>query len=94
MSEATRHRNSAEGRAIDAVDGYLEEIGAGRPNRGADRHPTARRDRRRSGEAARVATEGAWSWAHVGQALGVSVQALHESFARIQDKLDKKRAKP
>lgn len=44
---------------------------------------------RRTREAARAAVDGAWSWADVGEALGVSKQAAHEKLSRrIQDVQD------
>ena len=77
---------------ISAVDGYLEDaIQGGRPIEAL----TAIRwlgdiANRRSREAARAATEGAWSWSDVGGALGMSKQAAHEKLrARVHDEIAK-----
>ena len=88
---------SVEGQArIDAVDMYLgATIADGRPIEAliATRRLGEIVDVR-SKEAARVATDGAWSWTDVGHALGVSKQAAHEKLrARIQGKLDTQRSK-
>jgi hypothetical protein len=95
--DTTRHELSAEGRArIEAVDGYLERaIGDGRPIEAliATRRLGEIADARAK-EAARVATEGSWSWTDVGRALGVTKQAAHEKLrARIQGKIDKRLSK-
>jgi hypothetical protein len=93
----TRYELSAEGQAkIEAVDGYLEQtIREGRPIEAliaTRRLGEIANDRAK--EAARVATEGSWSWTDVGQALGVSKQAAHEKLrARIHHKIDKKLSK-
>ncbi len=98
MNEDTaRYELSPDGEArIEAVDGYLEQaIGDGRPIEAliASRRLGEIADARAK-EAARVATEGSWSWADVGRALGVSKQAAHEKLrARIQGKIDKKLSK-
>jgi hypothetical protein len=96
MDEDTT-RLSAEGQAtIEAVDGYLD--GAIRDGRPIEALIATRQlgqiatDRAR--EAARVATEGSWSWTDVGRALGVSKQAAHEKLrARIHGKIDKELSK-
>jgi hypothetical protein len=84
----------AEGQArIDAVDGYVEQaIREGRPIEAliATRRLAEISDAR-AREAARVATQGSWSWTDVGRALGVTKQAAHEKLRmRIQEKVDKK----
>jgi hypothetical protein len=98
MSEdTTRYELSADGQAkIEAVDGYLEQtIRDGRPIEAliaTKRLGEVANDRAR--EAARVATEGSWSWTDVGRALGVTKQAAHEKLrARIHRKIDKKLSK-
>jgi hypothetical protein len=88
---------SPEGQTkIDAVDGYLEAaIRDGRPIEAlvATKRLGEIADARAK-EAARVATEGSWSWTDVGGALGVSKQAAHEKLrARIQGKIDEKLSK-
>jgi hypothetical protein len=98
MSEnATKYALSADGQAkIDAVDGYLEQtIREGRP---IEALMTTRRLGEiasvRAKEAARVATEGSWSWSDVGRALGVTKQAAHEKLrTRVQREFDKSRSK-
>jgi hypothetical protein len=95
--DTTGYQLPAEGQAkIDAVDGYLEQtIRDGRPIEAliATRRLGEIADARAK-EAARVATEGSWSWTDVGRALGVTKQAAHEKLrARIHDKIDKKLAK-
>jgi hypothetical protein len=95
--DTTRYELSSEGQArIEAVDGYLADaIGDGRPIEAliATRRLGEIADTR-AREAARVATEGTWSWTDVGRALGVSKQAAHEKLReRIQGKLDKHLAK-
>ena len=87
---------SAEGQAsIEAVDGYLEQ--AIRDDRPIEALIATRRlgeiADARAREAARVATEGSWSWTDVGQALGVTKQAAHEKLRAVQGKLDKQRSK-
>lgn len=95
--DTTRYELSAEGQAtIEATDGYLERaIRDGRPIEAliaTRRLGEIANDRAK--EAARVATEGSWSWTDVGQALGVSKQAAHEKLrARIHGKIDKERSK-
>jgi Skp family chaperone for outer membrane proteins len=80
---------------VDAVDAYLAiAIEEGRP---IEALSTCRAlgtvIERRTKEAAQAAVESAWSWADVGDALGVSKQAAHEKlshrFQRVQDKLDR-----
>jgi hypothetical protein len=88
---------SADGKAtIEAVDGYLEQaIADGRPLEAliATRRLGEVADGRAK-EAARVATEGSWSWTDVGRALGVTKQAAHEKLrARVRDKLDEQLTK-
>ena len=84
---------SPEGQTkIDAVDSYLEEmIRQGRP---IEALITTRRlgeiASDRAKEAARLATEGSWSWTDVGQALGMTKQAAHEKLrARVRGEIDK-----
>jgi hypothetical protein len=97
MSDEARNELSPEGIAkLTAVDSYLEEaIRDGRPlealiaTRRLGEILSAR-----TKEAARVATDGPWSWADVGSALGMSKQAAHEKLhARVQGHLDEARAK-
>jgi hypothetical protein len=98
MNEGTtEYELSSEGEArIEAVDGYLKQaIDGGRPIEAliASRRLGEIVDTRAK-EAARVATEGSWSWSDVGRALGVSKQAAHEKLrARIQGKIDKQLSK-
>jgi hypothetical protein len=96
-NDTARYELSAEGQAkIEAVDGYLEQaIRDGRPiealiaTRGLGEIANAR-----AKEAARVATEGSWSWTDVGRALGVSKQAAHEKLrARIHGKIHQELSK-
>ena len=95
--ETTRYELSAEGEAkIEAVDGYLEQaIGDGRPIEAliaTKRLGEIAQDRAK--EAARVATEGSWSWTDVGRALGVTKQAAHEKLrTRVEREFEKSRAK-
>jgi hypothetical protein len=84
---------SPEGQTkIEAVDSYLEEtIRYGRPIEAliaTRRLGEIASDRAK--EAARLATEGSWSWTDVGQALGMSKQAAHEKLrARVRGEIDK-----
>ena len=84
---------SPEGRAkVDAVDGYLEEaIKDGRPIEAlAATRALSEIASERSKQAARVATEGSWSWTDVGNALGTSKQAAHEKLrAKVHDEIGK-----
>jgi hypothetical protein len=86
-----RYELSAEGAAtVDAVDAFLEErIRTGDPIEALI--ATKRLGdiaSHRAKEAARAATEGAWSWSDVGRALGMTKQAAHEKLrARVQDEL-------
>jgi hypothetical protein len=81
---------------IQAVDGYLKRaIRDGRP---IEALVATRRLGEivggRAKEAARVATEGAWSWTDVGRALGVTRQAAHEKLrTRIHDKIERELSK-
>jgi hypothetical protein len=95
--DTTSSELSFEGQAkIAAVDGYLERaIRDGRP---IEALIATRRLREiandRAKEAARVATEGSWSWTDVGRALGVSKQAAHEKLrARIHGKINRELSK-
>jgi hypothetical protein len=93
----TKYELSSEGEArIEAIDGYLEQaIGDGRPIEAliASRRLGEIVDARAK-EAARVATEGSWSWSDVGRALGVTKQAAHEKLrTRIQGTIDKQLSK-
>lgn len=93
----TRYELAAEGQAkIEAVDGYLAQtIRDGRPIEAliaTRRLGEIANDRAK--EAARVATEGSWSWTDVGRALGVTKQAAHEKLrARIHREMDKSLSK-
>ncbi|MGH2921798.1 MAG: hypothetical protein ACRDKU_07030 [Gaiellaceae bacterium] len=95
--DTTGYELSAEGQAkIEAIDGYLER--AIRHDRPIEALIATRRlgeiANDRAKEAARVATEGSWSWTDVGRALGVSKQAAHEKLrARIHGKIDKELSK-
>jgi hypothetical protein len=91
MSKEATYELSADGIImIDAVDRFLEDTIR-------DGHPiealiATRRlgeiARERTEEAARAATEGAWSWSDVGNALGMTRQAAHEKLrSRVQEKL-------
>jgi Skp family chaperone for outer membrane proteins len=81
---------------IEAVDVYLESaIAEGRPIEALSAcRALGTVIERRTKEAARAAVEGSWSWANVGDALGVSKQAAHEKlshrFRGVQDKLDRR----
>ncbi|MEA2516576.1 MAG: hypothetical protein QOG16_414 [Actinomycetota bacterium] len=93
MSEQTSYEISPEGIAqIEAVDGYLDEtIREGRPIEALI--ATKRLGEiasERTKEAARAATDSSWSWADVGQALGMSKQAAHEKLrARVHGEIEK-----
>ena len=102
MSESTStnpmdHELSPEGRTtIAAVDDYLEQtIEQGRPIEAliaTKRLGEITGDRAK--QAARMATEGAWSWTDVGKALGVSKQAAHEKLrTRVREEMDEVRSK-
>ena len=82
---------SPEGTAtIEAIDAYLEDrIRAGQP---IEALLATRRLGEIAGvrakEAARLATEGAWSWSDVGKALGMTKQAAHEKLrARVDQEI-------
>jgi hypothetical protein len=95
MTDNNRSYNelSAEGTAkIQAVESYLEDrIRAGQPLEAliaTRRLGEIATDRAK--EAARVATEGSWSWSDVGKALGMTRQAAHEKLrARVRDEIAK-----
>ena len=95
--KTTSSELSPEGRTkIEAVDSYLEEaIRHGRPIEAliaTRRLGEIAGDRAK--EAARLATQGSWSWTDVGQALGMTKQAAHEKLrARVREEIDKGRSK-
>lgn len=95
--KTTSSELSPEGRTkIEAVDSYLEEtIRQGRPIEAliaTRRLGEIAGDRAK--EAARLATEGSWSWTDVGHALGMTKQAAHEKLrARVRGEIDKGRSK-
>jgi hypothetical protein len=95
--QTTSSELSPEGRTkIEAVDTYLEEtIRQGRPIEAlifTRRLGEIAGDRAK--EAARLATEGSWSWTDVGHALGMTKQAAHEKLrARVRGEIDKGRSK-
>ena len=84
---------SPQGKAkIEAVDGYLEKtIRDGDPIEALiATRMLGEITNARAKEAARVATEGSWSWSDVGKALGMSKQAAHEKHrARVRDEIAK-----
>lgn len=79
---------------IDAVDEYLAlAIEAGRPIEALYAcQALGTVIQRRTREAAQAAVSSTWSWANVGDALGVSKQAAHEKLSRhirsAQEKLE------
>ena len=94
MSDNNRsYELSPEGTVrIGAVDSYLEDsIRAGHPIEAliATRW-LGEIASDRAKEAARVATEGSWSWSDVGRALGMTKQAAHEKLrVRVHDEIAK-----
>lgn len=88
---------SGEGQdRLTAVDAYLEDsIRGGRP---IEALIATRRlgeiASERAKQAARVATEGSWSWTDVGEALGITKQAAHEKLReRVRGEMEKGRSK-
>ena len=97
MERHDAHELSPEGNAtVEAVDTYLADaIRDGRPIEALV--ATKRLGEvasARAKEAARVATEGPWSWTDVGGALGMTKQAAHEKLReRVRGEIDKGRSK-
>jgi hypothetical protein len=97
MDESTSYELSPEGqKKVEAVDSYLEDaIRNGRP---IEVLIATRRlgeiASHRAKEAARVATDGSWSWSDVGRALGTTKQAAHEKLrARVREEMNEGRSK-